>query len=52
MSPLSYKFERIEVLPHATALKLGAKRGKGRPKNFNMKANKNDFESVFQKFCF
>ena len=33
---LSYKKERIEVLPHAEALKLGERRKRGRPKKINM----------------
>ena len=33
---LAYKKERIEVLPHATALKLGERRKRGRPKKITM----------------
>ena len=39
---LNYKFERIEVLPHAAALPLGNRRTKGRPKKVTMEKPKED----------
>ena len=37
---LNYLYKRIEVLPHAAALPLGARRPKGRPMNINMEKPK------------
>ena len=43
---LNYKYGRIEVLPHAAALRLGAKRAKGRPKTITMERPKETFSAI------
>ena len=43
---LNYKYERIKVLPHAAALKLGTRRGKGRPKNITMEKPKEAYSAI------
>ena len=43
---LNYKHDRIEVLPHAAALKLGTRRGKGRPKNITMEKPKEAYSAI------
>ena len=43
---LNYKYGRIEVLPHAAALRLGDKRAKGRPKTITMERPKESFSAI------